>query len=83
MAVIKPAPGVNNENKYKRSIITRKKGRVMKRKIKFLILEDVLTDLELVLMELEKAQLEFTYLHVETEKDFIKGLHEFKPDLIL
>ncbi len=55
----------------------------MKRKIKFLILEDVLTDLELVLMELEKAQLEFTYLHVETEKDFIKGLHEFKPDLIL
>ena len=55
----------------------------MKNKIKILMLEDVLTDLELVLMELEKAKFQFTYLHVETEEGFIKGLHEFKPDLIL
>ena len=53
------------------------------KKIRLLILEDVLTDLELVLMELEEAKLGFTYLHVETKEEFKKGLVEFNPDLIL
>ena len=46
----------------------------MERKLKILILEDVLTDLELVLMELEEAKFNYTYLHVETKEDFKKGM---------
>jgi len=55
----------------------------MNNKIKILILEDVLSDLELVLMELKKANIIFEHLHVETEEDFRKALVEFNPDLIL
>src|ERR1035438_10903071 len=51
--------------------------------IKILILEDVLSDLELILNELKKAKIGFKHLHVETKKDFKKGLVEFNPDLIL
>jgi hypothetical protein len=51
--------------------------------IKILILEDVLSDLELILIELKKANISFKHLHVETKKDFKKGLVEFNPDIIL
>ncbi len=52
-------------------------------KIKILILEDMLADLELIVFELRQAAINFTHLHVETEVDFKKGLVEFKPDIIL
>ncbi len=55
----------------------------MEEKIKILILEDVLADLELIVFELRQAAINFTHLHVETEEDFRKGLVEFQPDLIL
>ena len=55
----------------------------MKAKIKILILEDVLFDLELILLELKKAKIKFNHLHVETEKDFRNALIDFCPDLIL
>ena len=55
----------------------------MKNKIKILILENVLSDLELIIIELKKAKFSFKHLHVETKKDFKKGLVEFNPDLIL
>ncbi|MDA3813956.1 MAG: PAS domain S-box protein [Candidatus Cloacimonetes bacterium] len=55
----------------------------MEEKIKVLILEDVIEDLELVVFELRRAEIKFTHLHVETEVDFRKGLVEFKPDIIL
>jgi PAS domain S-box-containing protein len=55
----------------------------MEEKLKLLILEDVLEDLELVLYELRQAEIKFNPLHVETEEEFKKGLIEFKPDLIL
>jgi PAS domain S-box-containing protein len=51
--------------------------------IKILILENVLSDLELILIELKKAKISFIHLHVETKKDFKKGLVEFSPNLIL
>jgi len=55
----------------------------MEDKIKILMLEDVLTDLELNLFEIQKTKIGFEYLHVETEEDFRKGLIEYNPDLIL
>jgi PAS domain S-box-containing protein len=55
----------------------------MEEKLKLLILEDVLEDLELVLYELRQAKIQFNHLHVENEEEFKKGLIVFKPDLIL
>ena len=55
----------------------------MENKIKILILEDVYTDLELILLELKNAKIRFNHLHVENEEDFRKALVEYNPDLIL
>ena len=55
----------------------------MKRKIKILILEDVLSDLELILLELKESKIKFEHLHVETEEDFRNAFVEYNPDLIL
>ncbi len=56
---------------------------MMEKKINILILEDLLSDLELILLELEKAKINFNHLHVESKEGFKKGLTEFKPDLVL
>lgn len=50
---------------------------------KILILEDVLLDAELMERELKKEGLNFESLIVDSREDYIKGLEEFKPDLIL
>lgn len=50
---------------------------------KILILEDVLLDAELMERELKKEGLNFESLIVDSRGDYIKGLEEFKPDLIL
>ncbi|MFH0759075.1 MAG: response regulator [Bacteroidota bacterium] len=55
----------------------------MKNSVKILILEDVLSDLELVLRELKKAKIGFEHLHVDNEVGFRKGLTDFNPDLVL
>ena len=56
---------------------------MMKKKINILILEDLLSDLELILLELKKAKISFEYLHVESKEDFRKALVEFNPDVVL
>jgi len=50
--------------------------------LKILILEDVDDDAQLILRYL-KREYDFKHLWVDNESDFIKGIHEFKPDLIL
>lgn len=52
-------------------------------KIKVLILEDVPLDAELVELELKRSGVEFESIIVEDEKDYLDGLEDFKPDIIL
>ena len=54
-----------------------------KRKFNILLLEDNLTDAELVEHLLKKTGINFEIKRVDTAADFIKQIHEFKPDLIL
>jgi PAS domain S-box-containing protein len=51
--------------------------------LRILVLEDLVTDYELMLRELRKAGLDFTARRVETEADFRQQLHEFAPHLVL
>jgi len=53
------------------------------KKLKILLLEDNKLDAELTKEELKLHNFNFTSLLVETEKDFISAIHNFKPDLIL
>lgn len=52
-------------------------------KIKVLILEDVPLDAELVELELKRSGVEFESIIVEDEKDYLEGLEDFQPDIIL
>lgn len=51
--------------------------------LKILILEDVEYDAELTEREMRREGINFSSLRVETENDFITGLEDFKPDVIL
>ncbi len=51
--------------------------------LKILFLEDLLTDLELAVRELQKAGLTFDYICVDTKYSFIESLNEFSPDIII
>jgi PAS domain S-box-containing protein len=55
----------------------------MKMKLKILIVEDLPSDAALIKHEIEKNGIQFTDLIIDTKEDFIKGLQEFKPDIIL
>jgi two-component sensor histidine kinase/CheY-like chemotaxis protein len=55
----------------------------MKKKLKILILEDVVFDAELIEYELRREGVEFLSKRVETEENYIRALEELKPDLIL
>ena len=52
-------------------------------KIKVLILEDVPLDAELVELELKRSGVEFDSIIVEDEKNYLEGVENFKPDIIL
>ena len=47
------------------------------------MLEDVESDAELEILNLQDAGLVFTSLRVDTKNDFIKAIDEFNPDIIL
>lgn len=55
----------------------------MKKVLKILIVEDIPTDAELVLHEIAKSGIEFIQEIVETKMDYISGIKEFEPDIIL
>jgi len=55
----------------------------MEQEIRVLLVEDVETDAELELRELQKGGFACISQCVETEKEFIRALKEFRPDLIL
>ena len=55
----------------------------MGKKIRILILEDVPADAALLEHELGKAGIMFITNRVETREEFLKGIKEFAPDLIL
>ena len=50
---------------------------------KILFAEDLPSDADLAVLVLRKEGLVFEHLIVDTEVEFIKALHEFKPDLII
>ena len=54
-----------------------------KNKLKILILEDNPDDAQLMVNELEKEQYEINWKRVETKKNFINAICDFKPDIIL
>ncbi|MFN6946500.1 MAG: sensor histidine kinase [Cytophagaceae bacterium] len=55
----------------------------MNKSLNILIVEDVATDAELVVMELESANLRFQYDRVETRKAFTSYLEHNSPDVII
>jgi len=55
----------------------------MDEELKVLILEDVQYDAELTEHEMRREGMNFSSLRVETEIDFINGIENFKPDVIL
>ena len=55
----------------------------MFKKLKILIAEDSPIDLELALKVLEKSDLQFEYVCVDTKNSFVEALHSFKPDVVL
>ncbi|MEQ9413189.1 MAG: response regulator, partial [Cyclobacteriaceae bacterium] len=55
----------------------------MKEHLKILILEDVEEDVELVRRELIKEKLSFTLYRVDEKTEYLNGLVEIKPNVIL
>jgi PAS domain S-box-containing protein len=51
--------------------------------LKILIVEDVPTDAELVLREIAKSGIRNNNIIVETQDDYIAGIEQFNPDIIL
>ncbi len=56
---------------------------MMEKELRFLMIEDTATDAELIERDLRKAKISFISKRIETSEDFVKELHDFKPDLIL
>jgi two-component system, cell cycle sensor histidine kinase and response regulator CckA len=55
----------------------------MKKTLRILILEDMPSDAKLMEFELLEAGIDFISKLVMTEKDFVRGLESFSPDIIL
>ncbi|MBE0557715.1 MAG: response regulator [Proteobacteria bacterium] len=56
---------------------------VIEKVIRVLILEDRGSDADLIEFELQEAGIAFTSHRVEKERDYVRALQEFSPDLIL
>jgi PAS domain S-box-containing protein len=55
----------------------------MDREIKILLVEDVVTDIELISRAIKKSKIQFSSKIVETREDFLREVQEFSPDIIL
>ena len=55
----------------------------MKKSLRILILEDSPSDADLMELELTDASIEFSSRVVDTKKDYLNEIEEFKPNLIL
>jgi signal transduction histidine kinase/DNA-binding response OmpR family regulator len=55
----------------------------MKSPLKVLILEDVLSDAELIKFEIARSNIQFSDLIVDEENDYIRAICTFQPDIIL
>jgi len=55
----------------------------MSSELRILILEDVTTDFELIVDELQESGFVFTAEHVATRPDYVHAISTFSPDLIL
>jgi two-component system sensor histidine kinase/response regulator len=55
----------------------------MDKELRILMLEDVSTDAELIELTLRKGNISFISKQVDTKEDFIRGLNDFAPDIIL
>jgi PAS domain S-box-containing protein len=55
----------------------------MEKKIKILIVEDSLSDAELISYEIKKSGIRFIEHLVSTREEYLKALHDFNPDIIL
>ena len=55
----------------------------MDKHLKILLLEDSEDDVNLIHLELKNGGIQFTSLLSDTREEFIKGINEFKPDLVL
>ena len=55
----------------------------MGKEIKILTVESSPADLKSILKQLEKDNIQYSYLNVVTRDDIIKGLADYKPDIIL
>ncbi|PJZ69346.1 hybrid sensor histidine kinase/response regulator [Leptospira perolatii] len=53
------------------------------KELKFLFLEDSLTDLELIQRALHKENFHYSSIHVQDRESYVRALREDKPDLIL
>lgn len=52
-------------------------------KYRFLLVEDQAVDTEMAVRTLRKNQIDFEFIRVETEPDFIRELQDFKPHLVI
>jgi CheY-like chemotaxis protein len=55
----------------------------MDKNLRIVILEDRASDADLIEFELQEAGIAFTSQRAETERDYVRALQEFSPDLIL
>ncbi|NVO19672.1 MAG: PAS domain S-box protein [Bacteroidetes bacterium] len=55
----------------------------MESELKILLVEDELTDAELIKRELRRNGMVFSDMVVDSEQDFIAAIHSFQPDIIL
>lgn len=55
----------------------------MNSNLKILILEDTISDADLLIRELKKSELDFAFEIVQTRDAFVHALDHFNPDLIL
>lgn len=64
-------------------VIIFKSDSVMDGILKILFVEDVKSDAELIWHEIKGNNIPFSKLLVESEEDYIKGLKDFQPDMII